>query len=65
MENLTFEKAMERLQQITDILSKNECTLDEGLALFEEALTLTGFCNEKLKACEEKLNELSAKMESR
>ena len=64
MEEMTFEKAMERLQQITDILSKNQCTLDEGIKLFEEALKLTDFCNVKLKACEERLNELSKKLEN-
>ena len=48
MEEMTFEKAMERLQQITDILSKNQCTLDEGIKLFEEALKITDFCNTKL-----------------
>lgn len=64
MEEMTFEKAMERLQQISDILAKNQCSLDEGIKLFEEGIQLSAFCDEKLKACEEKLKELSSRLEN-
>ena len=45
---LTFEQAFKRLNEITEIIQRNECTLDEGFALFEEGLQLSKFCNEKL-----------------
>lgn len=30
---LTFEQAFKRLNEITEIIQKNECTLDEGVRL--------------------------------
>ena len=38
---LTFEQAFKRLNEITEIIQKNDCTLDEGFALFEEGLKLS------------------------
>ena len=40
---LTFEEAMKRLEEITAVIQKNECTLDEGLKLYEEGLKLAEF----------------------
>ncbi len=56
---ITFEEAMKRLEEITSIIQKNECTLDEGLKLYEEGLQLARFCDEKLRSFSEKLNELN------
>ncbi len=56
---LTFEQAFKRLNEITEIIQKNECTLDEGFALFEEGLKLSKFCSEKLSYFEEKFEELT------
>ncbi len=56
---LTFEQAFKRLNEITEIIQRNECTLDEGFALFEEGLKLSKFCNEKLAFFEEKFEELT------
>ncbi len=56
---LTFEQAFKRLNEITEILQKNECTLDEGFTLFEEGLKLSKFCSEKLAFFEEKFDELT------
>ncbi|MBE6719876.1 MAG: exodeoxyribonuclease VII small subunit, partial [Ruminococcaceae bacterium] len=33
---MTYEKAIERLEEIVTLLEKNEASLDESLALFEE-----------------------------
>ncbi|HPX46149.1 MAG TPA: exodeoxyribonuclease VII small subunit [Bacteroidales bacterium] len=58
-EELTFEQAFKRLNEITEIIQRNECTLDESFALFEEGLKLSKFCNEKLSFFEEKFEELT------
>ncbi|NLZ75248.1 MAG: exodeoxyribonuclease VII small subunit [Erysipelotrichia bacterium] len=58
-EELTFEQAFKRLNEITEIIQRNECTLDEGFALFEEGLKLSKFCSEKLSFFEEKFEELT------
>ncbi|WP_177917844.1 exodeoxyribonuclease VII small subunit [uncultured Eubacterium sp.] len=48
-DNLTYEQAMNRLDEIVALLEKNDITLDESLKLFEEGTRLTAFCSEKLK----------------
>ena len=60
---LTFEEAMKRLEEITGIIQKNECTLDEGLKLYEEGLKLAEFCNKKLQLFSDRLNDLSGNLE--
>ncbi|HPW53457.1 MAG TPA: exodeoxyribonuclease VII small subunit [Erysipelotrichaceae bacterium] len=61
---LTFEQAFKRLNEITEIIQKNECTLDEGFALFEEGLKLSKFCSEKLSDFEDKFARLTKEDEN-
>lgn len=58
MEELSFEKAMERLSEIVELLEKNEVNMEEALKLFEEGLTLAKQCEDKLKVFEEKADSL-------
>ncbi len=55
----TFEEAMERLDEIANILQQGESSLDETLELFEEGNQLVSFCEQKLKKAESKLEILS------
>lgn len=55
----TFETAMARLEEIVALLEGGKCTLDESLKLFEEGARLTAFCNESLKAAEQKITQLT------
>ncbi|MBQ9516761.1 MAG: exodeoxyribonuclease VII small subunit [Eubacterium sp.] len=55
MDNMTYEKAIERLDEIVSILEKNEISLDESLALFEEGTKLTAFCTKKLNEAKAKI----------
>lgn len=55
---LTYEMAIKRLQEIVAILDKNDVTLDEALKLFEEGTNLTAFCNEKLRTAKAKIVEV-------
>lgn len=45
---LTFEKALERLQQIVAELEKPEKGLEDSLVLFEEGVALSRFCRGKI-----------------
>lgn len=45
---LTFEKALERLQQIVAELEQPEKGLEESLVLFEEGVGLSRFCRGKI-----------------
>ncbi len=58
MEELSFEKAMQRLDEIVSLLEKNELPMEESLKLFEEGLKLAKQCNLQLKTFEEKANTL-------
>lgn len=58
-EELTYEKAVKRLEEIVDLLEKNEAPLDESMKLFEEGTKLTAFCNEKLVNAKQKITEIN------
>ena len=59
MENMSFEEAMKRLEEITGIIQKNECSLDEGLKLYQEGVDLARYCSDKLNAFSRKLEEIA------
>lgn len=56
---MTYEKAILRLEEIVTALEKNEVSLDESLKLFEEGTKLTAFCADKLKNAQQKITELT------
>ena len=45
----TFESAMSRLEEISDVLSQNQVGLDESLKLYEDGVKLLKFCSDKLE----------------
>jgi len=55
---MSFEQSMKRLEGIVDSLEKGEVTLDEALNLYEEGLTISKQCLEKLTAAEARLKIL-------
>ena len=59
-EQLNFEQAMARLEQIVATLESGRCTLDDSLRLFEEGAKLTTFCQTALKTAEQKIVKLTA-----
>lgn len=60
MENkeLTYEQAVLRLEEIVQILEKNEVSLDDALKLFEEGTKLTSFCSDMLSNAKAKITLL-------
>lgn len=54
-EELTYEKAMTRLEEIVSLLEKNDVSLDDSIKLFEDGTRLTAFCSEKLKNAKAKI----------
>ena len=54
----TFEKAMERLEEISQILQENNVTLDESLKLYAEGVKLLKFCNSKLEQAKIKIKDI-------
>ncbi|MBQ4510484.1 MAG: exodeoxyribonuclease VII small subunit [Clostridia bacterium] len=55
---LSFEKAMERLEEIVESLENGDCPLEESLKLFEEGVKLVKLCNNKLETVEGSIKKL-------
>lgn len=55
---VTFENALERLENIVASLESGEAPLDESLALFEEGVKLVKLCNNKLEGAEKTVKQL-------
>lgn len=56
---MTFEKAVKRLEEIVATLEKNDVTLDESIKLFEEGTELTAFCSKTLNEAQQKITEIT------
>ncbi len=57
-EDTSFEAAMKRLEQIVEMLSEGNLTLDDSLKVFEEGMDLCRLCNKKLDEAEYKVEKL-------
>ncbi len=54
----TFEKSMDRLDEILKTLEANDQPLDTTIQLFEEGLGLAEECDKQLSSFEKKVEEL-------
>lgn len=59
MNNMTYEKAITRLEEILDLMEKNDLPLDESIKLYEEGTRLTVYCSEMLNKAQQKITELT------
>ena len=55
---LSFEEAMEQLEQIVQELESEELPLEKAIKKFEEGIKLSKFCNQKLEESEKKVTVL-------
>ncbi len=58
-ENMTFEAAMARLEEIVRALEGGNTPLDASLALFEEGVALVKLCNSRLDHAEQQVKILT------
>ncbi len=58
MEEINFEEAMKKLEQITAELEKGDLSLDESVKKFEEGIKLSKECNKPLEDSEKRINIL-------
>jgi len=56
---LSFEKAMDRLEEIVASLENGGCPLEDSLKLFEEGVKLVKLCNNKLETVEGSIKKLA------
>ena len=59
MEQMQYETAIKRLEEIVALLEKGGLSLDESVRLFEEGASLSAFCNKALKDAELKITKLT------
>ncbi|EPP34358.1 exonuclease VII small subunit [Chlamydia ibidis] len=59
MEEIPFEKAMQRLEEIVDLMNQPTTSLDASLALYEEADSLMRICDTRIRQVEQRVRELS------
>jgi len=60
-EKLSFENALERLEQIVGEMEDGSLSLDKMIARFEEGQSLLKFCTQKLNEVEKKIEVLVKK----
>lgn len=56
--NLNFEEAMKKLEQIANDLEKNDLDLDASVAKFEKGMNLSKQCSKMLEEAEKKISIL-------
>jgi len=57
----TYEEALKRIDEITQMLEDEEVSLEESIDLYKEGAELLAFCGEKLKIAEQQVKMLIKK----
>lgn len=55
---VNFEELIEKLEDITNKLEKEQLSLDESVKLFEEGMQISKECNSKLEDAEKRITIL-------
>lgn len=63
MEEMSYEKAISRLEEIVRQLEDASTPLETAMELFKEGMALSKFCHSKLSAIEEEMNVLTENKE--
>lgn len=58
MDNITFEQAMRRLEEIIAALENNQISLEKSVDLFQEGIKLSKICSDKLAGIEDKVAKI-------
>ena len=61
MEDLTFEQAMQRLEEIVSLLEDGKPPLNESMALFEEGTKLSAYLSQLLDTAEQKVTMITVR----
>ena len=64
MEDLTFEQAMQRLEEIVSLLEDGKAPLNESMALFEEGTKLSAYLSQLLDTAEQKVTMITVRDEA-
>ena len=64
-ENITFEQAIEELENIINRLEEGDVPLDETINLYEKGSELKDFCEKKLQSAEVKIKKINQKTKTK
>ncbi|MDA5106996.1 MULTISPECIES: exodeoxyribonuclease VII small subunit [Brevibacillus] len=56
--DMQFEEAMKRLEEVVRRLEEGDIALEEAIGLYQEGVTLSRICSQKLDAIEAKITQL-------
>ncbi len=56
--NLSYEKAIKRLEEIIHLLENENTSLDQSVELFQEGINLSKLCSDKLASVEDKVAKI-------
>jgi len=62
MEDVSFDSALEKLETIVEQLESGQLSLEESLAVFEEGVKLSLYCQQELKKTDGKVSLLLKKL---
>jgi exodeoxyribonuclease VII small subunit len=57
-QKISFEEAMNKLEQIVDKLEEGDVPLEAAIAFYKEGMELSKLCHDKLKSVEEQLTQI-------
>lgn len=55
---MSFEEAMAELEQVVGALERGDVPLEKSIKLYERGATLRAHCEDRLKAAEEKVEQI-------
>ena len=58
IEEINFEDYLKKLEKIVQQLEEGELTLDESVKLYEEGMSISKICLEKLNKAKQKIEQL-------
>ncbi len=57
-EQLSFEEAMEKLEAVVNKLEEGDVPLEEAITMFQEGMSLSKICHDKLITVERQMDEI-------
>lgn len=59
IEELGFERALERLEEINKKLERNKVPLERAIELYQQGMKLSEYCDERLDEAEGKIKQMT------
>lgn len=57
-EQLSFEKAMDQLEQVVEKLEQGDVPLEEAITMFQDGMILSKYCHDKLQTVEKQMDQI-------